>query len=287
MHLMVDDKEMNPEDKVHHGVAHPVKGWKGGEEGGWKAKQGLISTPLFNQPNAIPWSSGNIRRRYSTSTTAKKKVAVVLSGCGVKDGSEIHESVSLLVHLSRAGADTSCFAPNINQADTINHANSTPSDEKRNVLTESARISRGNIKPLLELKAADFSAVVFPGGYGAAKNLSTFASKGEHCTIQTDVERVIKEFHAAKKPIGLCCIAPVLAAKLIPGVRITVGNEDKDTSKVVERMGAVSQPASAKEVVVDEKNNVISTPAYMTNSPLYEIFVGIGNLVDNVIARAK
>jgi len=282
-HLMVKDRPVNLEDKMleHKHIVFPRKS---------EGLSPFISTSLYNHARAVPWNSANIIRRHyshSAASAQKKKVAVVLSGCGVQDGSEIQESVSVLTHLSRVGVEASCFAPNIAQADTINHFNATNNGEKRNVLIESARIARGNIKPLSDLLASDYIAVIFPGGYGVAKNLSTFASNGEKCTIQTDVERVIKEFHEAKKPIGLCCIAPVLAAKLIPGVQVTLGNEDKATAKTVESMGAVTQAVGVNEIVVDEKNNVVSTPAYMVVAPLHEIFNGIGKLVESVVERAK
>lgn len=229
------------------------------------------------------------KRRYSTTTTSdKKKVAVVLSGCGVYDGSEIHEAVSVLVHLSRAGVEARCFAPDIDQSNVINHVKGAPSAEgPRNVLTESARIARGKIKPLSALQSDTYSAVIFPGGYGAAKNLCTFATQGEHHVVQPEVQRVIKEFHDAKKPIGLLCVAPVIVAKLIPGVSVTLGNEDKDIDKAIEKMGSKAVPLGVLEVNVDSEHNVITSPAYMTNSPIHKVYDGIGKFVDTVLSVAK
>lgn len=218
----------------------------------------------------------------------RKKVAVVLSGCGVHDGSEIHEAVSVLVHLSRAGVEARCFAPDIEQADVINHVKGSPSaNGPRNVLVESARISRGKIKALSALQAAEFSAVIFPGGFGAAKNLCTFAKQGAQLTVQSDVQRVIKEFHDAKKPIGVLCVSPVIVAKLIPGVTVTLGNEDKDIEKAITDMGAKSVPLGVLEVAVDNEHNVISSPAYMTNSPIHKVFDGIGKFVETVLSRTE
>lgn len=230
-------------------------------------------------------------RRYYTTTTAapeKAKVAVILSGSGVHDGSEIHESVSILIHLSRAGVDAKCFAPDKAQADVINHIKGTATvDETRNVLVESARIARGKVKPLSQLKADEYAAIIFPGGYGAAKNLSTFAKDGENCSVDPDVSRVLKEFHGAKKPIGLICVSPVIAAKVIPNVSVTLGNDDKDIIQVIERMGAKPQPAGITDVVVDEVNNVVSTPAYMCNTSVHKVFDGVGKLVETVLSIAK
>jgi len=229
-----------------------------------------------------------LTRHYSTSAVPdRKKVAVVLSGSGVHDGSEIQEAVSILIHLSRAGVEAKCFAPDIPQADVINLVKGSATDETRNVLVESARISRGKIKPLSQLNHANYSAIVFPGGYGAAKNLCTFAKEAENCSVQPDVARVIKEFHAASKPIGFCCVAPVIAAKVIPGVRVTLGNEDKDIAEAIGRIGAKHEPATVTDIVIDEKNSVVSTPAYMCNAPVHKVYEGIGKLVDSLLSIAK
>jgi enhancing lycopene biosynthesis protein 2 len=160
------------------------------------------------------------------------RVAVVLSGCGVYDGSEIHEASACLVHLSRHGADVSMFAPDKPQLHVINHLKGEPTEgETRNVLVESARIARGSITSLAELKVDSFDAVVFPGGFGAAKNLCTFATENANMTVDGEVERIINEFIKAKKPLGFTCIAPVLASKVIPGVELTVGMDKDDNGK--------------------------------------------------------
>jgi len=244
-------------------------------------------TPSFTTLNVLA-------RKYSTSAGTekvdadkheKKRVAVVLSGCGVYDGSEIHEAVSLLVHLSRAGVEYKCFAPDFEQADVINHLKVSPAAESsRNVLVESARIARGKVKALSLLKTETFDALVFPGGYGAAKNLSTFAKDGDACKIQPDVERVVKEFHGSKKPIGFCCVSPVIAARLLKGVKVTLGNEDKDIQDVITKMGAVSAPVGVEEVVVDNTNKIVSTPAYMCNVAVHKVFDGIGTLVESLMS---
>jgi enhancing lycopene biosynthesis protein 2 len=218
------------------------------------------------------------------------KVAVVLSGCGFLDGSEIHEAVSVLIHLSRHEAAVSCFAPDIN-VDAVNHVTKSPMEAKRNVLVESARIARGSIEPLAKLKAADFDAVVFPGGFGAAKNLSTFATQGAACTVNADVERVVKEFHTAKKPIGMCCIAPVIGAKVLgtkaggPGVRVTLG-EEGGAAQAVAAMGSthVAKPVTA--ALADESQKVFTSPAYMYGEATpSEVYEGIGAMVDGVMGR--
>ncbi|XP_057222478.1 glutamine amidotransferase-like class 1 domain-containing protein 3, mitochondrial isoform X2 [Malurus melanocephalus] len=163
-----------------------------------------------------------------------KRVALVLAGCGVFDGSEIHEASAALVHLSRGGAEVKIFAPNIEQRDVVNHLKGSPAEEKRNVLVESARLARGNIQDLAELKASEFDAVIFPGGFGVAKNLCSWAVDGKNCTVNEHVNSTLQAFHSAKKPIGLCCISPVLAAKVFPGCEVTVGQDKNVDGRIPE-----------------------------------------------------
>lgn len=216
-----------------------------------------------------------------------KRVAVVLSGCGFLDGAEITEAVSVLIHLDRRGLSAACFAPDIPQSSVVNHAAHKPGVGSRNVLEESARIARGKIAPLATLNAADFDALVFPGGFGAAKNLCDFAAKGPDCSVQADVARSLREFHAAKKPIGLCCIAPVLAARVLgtasggPGCTLTIGS-DPGTAAALSKMGASNVNHRVTEAHVDAKNLIVSTPAYMCESGPHAVFTGIGALVDEL-----
>lgn len=217
-------------------------------------------------------------------------IAVVLSGCGVFDGSEIHEAVSILIHLSRHGATVSCFAPDI-EAPVVNHATGKPAGEKRNVMVEAARIARGKIAPLSKLRAIDFDAVVFPGGFGAAKNLSSFAADGAACSVIPDVERVVKEFHQAGKPVGMCCIAPVIAARVLgraaggPGVKVTIG-DDQATGAAIAKMGSSNQVRPVTGACIDEENRVVTAPAYMYGeAPVHEVHEGIGAMIDGVVER--
>lgn len=220
-------------------------------------------------------------------------VAVILSGCGVFDGSEIHEAVSILIHLSRAGATYDCFAPNVEQSHVVNHLTHQPApSEKRNVLVESARIARGRIQPLEQLDASKYAAAFFPGGFGAAKNLSDFASKGAECKPHPQVERAIKAFHAAGKPVGLCCIAPILAARVLgtqsggPGVRVTIGN-DEATAAAIASMGATHQDRPVDEACVDERARVVTAPAYMYEAPVHAVFDGIGEMVASTLGLVR
>ncbi|KAA0715653.1 ES1 protein -like protein, mitochondrial [Triplophysa tibetana] len=229
---------------------------------------------------------------HATSQCTGAKVAIVLSGCGVYDGTEIHEASAILVHLSRGGAEVQMFAPDVLQMHVIDHSKGQPVEkESRNVLSESARIARGNITELTYLNAGNYDAVIFPGGFGAAKNLSTFAVDGKDCKMNKDVERVLKDFHTAGKPIGLCCISPVLAAKVLPGVDVTVGHEEEEggkwpfagTAQAITALGAKHTVKEVTEAHVDQKNKVVTTPAFMCETKLHLIFDGIGAMVKDVL----
>ncbi|XP_003218726.1 glutamine amidotransferase-like class 1 domain-containing protein 3, mitochondrial isoform X1 [Anolis carolinensis] len=225
---------------------------------------------------------------------AGRRVAVVLAGCGVFDGSEIHEASAALVHLSRAGAEVKIFAPNIEQMHVIDHLKGCPSEEKRNVLVESARLARGNIQDLAELKVGEFDAVIFPGGFGVAKNLCSWAVKGKDCSVNELVKSTLEAFHSAKKPIGLCCISPVLAAKIFPGCEVTVGHSknvdgrfpDADTAAAIEELGCKHISKDVHEAHVDSANKIVTTCAFMCKAPLHEIFDGVGAMVSEVLKLA-
>jgi enhancing lycopene biosynthesis protein 2 len=220
-----------------------------------------------------------------------KHVAVVLCGCGRSDGSEITEAVSVLVHLSRAGAAYRCFALDEPQAGVVDHLTSKEAAGSRNQLVESARIARGDVTALDELRARDFDALVFPGGSGAAKNLCDFASRGADCRVHPKVERVVKDFHGARKPIGFICITPVIGARVLgeasggPGCSVTLG-ADAQVARAVAKMGSTHVDKRVTEALVDENNRVITTPAYMCNARPHEVFDGIGALVNELLRLA-
>ena len=211
-----------------------------------------------------------------------KKFAVILSGCGVYDGSEIHEATLSLYFISLHGGTYELFAPDIRQLHVVNHANGKEMDETRNVLVEAARIARGKIKPLSHFKVTDFDVLLFPGGYGAAKNLSNWAIKGPHCEVIPEVERAIKEMVNAEKPIGALCISPVILARVLGRVEVTVG-DDPSTIKGIEAMGAIHHRTGHGEVIVDRKNKLITTPCYMLNANIAQVGKGIDALVKALI----
>lgn len=213
---------------------------------------------------------------------SKAKFAVILSGCGVYDGAEIHEAVLTLLAVDRAGGTYQCFAPDVAQMHVVNHLTGQPTDESRNVLVEAARIARGAIKPLSELKAADFDAVLLPGGFGAAKNLCTFAVAGPDCAVNPDAEAAIKAFHAAQKPIGALCISPALVAKVLGNVTVTIGN-DPDTAQAVEKTGATHVVAGHGQTVVDAANKVVTTPCYMLDASIGQIADGANAVVADIL----
>lgn len=214
-----------------------------------------------------------------------RKVAVILSGCGFQDGAEIQESVMTLLALDQQEAIYQCFAPDVEQFKVQNHLTGEQVSESRNVLVESARIARGEVKPLSEFSANDFDALVLPGGFGAALNLSSFAVDGPECTINSEVESAVRSTHDAKKPIGALCIAPVILAKLIPNVNLTIGN-DTGVAEAVESLGANHSNTGHGEVVVDPANKVVSTPCYMLDAKVSDIYKGADALIREVLTLA-
>ncbi|MDR5892162.1 MULTISPECIES: isoprenoid biosynthesis glyoxalase ElbB [Halomonas] len=212
-----------------------------------------------------------------------KQVAVILSGCGVQDGSEIYETTLTLLRLDQLGIGYRCFAPDMAQHHVIDHRSGEAAEgETRNVLTEAARLARGEISPLAELAADEFDAVILPGGFGAAKNLSSFAEKGAEMEVLETLAEALGEFHEARKPIGLMCIAPVMVPKLLgPGIAVTIGH-DPGVSGAISAMGGLHRSCGVEEIVVDFENRVVTTPAYMLATRISEAAVGIFKLVDRI-----
>ncbi len=215
------------------------------------------------------------------------KVGVIRSGCGVFDGSELHEAAATLIALAQHGIEYQCMAPD-REFDVIDHRTQDPTGEKRNVLSEAARIARGEILDLKDVKGAEYDAFFLPGGFGAAKNLCTFAMKGADCEVDPQVERVLNEANNAGKPIGFICIAPALGAKVFgsKGVKVTIGH-DAGTAAAVSQTGATHVEADAEQIVIDEDHNIVSTPAYMEAQNPAQVFTGISALVENIANRIK
>ncbi|MDW1763396.1 isoprenoid biosynthesis glyoxalase ElbB [Vibrio sp. 1069] len=215
-----------------------------------------------------------------------KKVAVILSGSGVYDGSEIHEAVLALYAIEKAGATWHCFAPNIDQLHVINHLTGDEMDETRNVLIESARIARGNIDDVAKLNVDEYDALLLPGGFGAAKNLTDFAVSGAECSINTHVAQACRAFANAKKPAGYLCISPVIIPMIYEqGVKGTVGN-DEAVSIAFNQMGGEHTTCPVEDIVFDEKHLILSTPAYMLAENISQAASGIEKLVSKLIKIA-
>ncbi len=208
----------------------------------------------------------------------KKKFAVILSGCGVYDGAEIHEATMTLYAIMKEGGVYEIFAPDIPQHHVINHLTGEEMNEQRNVLVEAARIARGKIRPLSEFEEKDFDALIMPGGFGVAKNLSDFAFKGPQCTVHEEVAGAIRAMVAAGKPIGALCISPAIVARVLEDVEVTIG-QDKATAEAIEAMGARHVQTGHGEVVVDRKYKVATTPCYMLDATILDIADGAINVV--------
>lgn len=213
-----------------------------------------------------------------------KKIAVILSGCGVYDGSEIHEAVLTLLAIESNGASYRCFAPNISQHHVINHLTGEVSEnETRNVLVESARIARGDVEDLSELREQDFDALIVPGGFGAAKNLSNFALDGANYQVNEQVLAACQAFAKAEKPAGYMCIAPAMLPLIYPkGVQGTIGT-DVSTAALITAKGLEHHCCDVEQVIIDTRHKVVSTPAYMLATSLSEAATGINKLVKSVL----
>lgn len=207
-----------------------------------------------------------------------KRFAVILSGNGVYDGAEIHESVMSLYAIQLNGCSYTIFAPDMNQYHVLNHLTGEEMDEKRNVLVEAARIARGEIKSLSEFNAGEYDILLLPGGFGAAKNLSNFAFEGANCTVHPTVSEAILGMFKLRKPIGALCIAPVILAKVLAGVKLTIG-QDPGTSEALETMGAKAVTTKQQEIVIDQENKIVTSPCYMLDSSLVDIAEGAKNTV--------
>ena len=215
-----------------------------------------------------------------------KKIAVILSGSGVFDGAEIHESVLALHAVEKQGASWHCFAPNIDQLHVINHKTGEEMDERRNVLVEAARIARGNIEDVAKLNAEEYDALLVPGGFGAAKNLTDFAVSGAECSINTHVASACRAFAQANKPAGYLCIAPTIIPMIYgQGVKGTIGN-DEATAAAFNALGGEHVDCDVSDIVVDEQNLVLSTPAYMLAESISQAASGIDKLVERLVKLA-
>ena len=212
-----------------------------------------------------------------------KKVAIVLAGCGTMDGSEINETVTLLLALDQHDIEYQAFAPDAYQAEVWNHATGKRAEERRNMLVEAARIVRGNILPLSEFKADDFDALLFPGGSGAAKNIFTYAYDGINFKVNKEVEKAIRDIHAQGKPIGAMCIAPLMVAKVLGNVNVTMGSGNCRQAKELAMIGCKHTETTHGGVAIDKENKIYSTPCFMLDATLKDVYQGAWNLVEAMI----
>lgn len=216
-----------------------------------------------------------------------KNVGVLLAGCGFLDGAEIHEATCTLLSLDRRGAKAAVLAPDVSQLHVVDHRSGAPVDEQRNVLAEAARIARGQARDLASARGGELDALILPGGYGAAKNLCSFAQDGLSMHVHPEVERLIREVHSAGKPLGFICISPVICAKLLggKGVKLTIG-DDAETAAAIESFGAKHVACAVDQIVVDERLKVVSTPAYMLGPSIAPVAAGIDRLVSAILEMA-
>ncbi|MEG3637956.1 isoprenoid biosynthesis glyoxalase ElbB [Magnetococcus sp. PR-3] len=216
-----------------------------------------------------------------------KRIGVVLSGCGVYDGAEIHEATLTLYFLDKAGIKVVCMAPDKDQHHVVNHLTGDEMAETRNVRVEAARIARGDVKTIAEVQISELDALIIPGGFGMAKNLSTVAFDGPDATVDEDLASLVNAMYDAKKPIGAICITPAVISKILAdrGVKLTIGN-DEGTAGAIRAMGNEHVETGAKQIVIDEQNNIVSTAAYMCAASIAEAGEGIEKLVAEILKRA-
>ncbi len=217
--------------------------------------------------------------QHSKNQYTMKKIAIVLSGCGVYDGAEIHEAVMTMYAIVKQGAEYQIFAPDINQHHVVNHITGQVVDETRNVLVEAARIARGNVKPLSELDVNQYDGLIFPGGFGVAKNLSSFAFDGANCSVNDEVKALVLKMVELKKPIGALCIAPAMIAKILGNATVTIGNE-KEPADEIEKIGCKHVQANHGEVIIDKKYKLVTSPCYMLDANIVQIAEGAENTIN-------
>jgi enhancing lycopene biosynthesis protein 2 len=218
----------------------------------------------------------------------RKRIGILLAGCGVMDGSEIHEATLTLYFLDKQGAEAVCMAPDKDQFDVVNHVAAAPTTEKRNVLIEAARIARGKIMDVKSVRPEEIDAIIIPGGFGAAKNLCTFAKDGPDCRVDENVARLLQEMYRKKKPIGALCIAPTVLARLFGAEiapELTIGT-DPGTAAALEKMGAKHRNAQVDEIVVDSRNKLVTTPCYMLAQSIKDVGAGVEKLVAKILEMA-
>ncbi len=208
----------------------------------------------------------------------KKKFAIVIAGCGVYDGAEIHEVVMSMQAVLKHGGEYQLFAPDVKQHHVVNHLTGAEMPETRNVLVEAARIARGKIKPLSALNTDEFDALILPGGFGVAKNLSNFAFAGAECIVNAELEQAVLSMVKLKKPIGALCISPAIIAGILPGAMVTIGKDSSD-SQAIEKMGAKHTATGHGEVIIDSNYKLATTPCYMLDATILQIAQGADNVV--------
>ncbi|MCK5374916.1 MAG: isoprenoid biosynthesis glyoxalase ElbB [Alphaproteobacteria bacterium] len=215
-----------------------------------------------------------------------KNVAIILAGCGAFDGSEVHEATLSLLALDQMGAHIQCFAPDIDQMHVINHVTGEKTDEKRNVLVESARIARGNIKPLSAFTADSFDAMLLPGGFGAAKNLCDFGVLGAECSVNEQVEEILCAMQKKGKPIAALCISPVILARVFEGAKVTLGADGGAAQSIVDGMNAQHEVTTHGQITVDDTLNLVTGPCYMLDSSISQVYDNVVNVVKELLDRA-
>jgi enhancing lycopene biosynthesis protein 2 len=218
------------------------------------------------------------------TTATAPTIGVILSGAGHKDGSELHESVLVLLSLAQLGVGCTVYAPDIKLAE-VDHTTGQPTGAERSVLKEAARIARGRIKDLARSQGTDHEGWILPGGGGATNNLSDFAARGANAVVTKEVNRVLREAFAARIPVGACGNAPLVVALVARAssrrLRLTIG-DDAELARMLEGMGHVHIAAAVDDIAIDGDRKIVTTPASMFDAPIDAVARGIHKMVKQV-----
>lgn len=213
-------------------------------------------------------------------------IGVLLSGNGVYDGAEIQEAVLTLLAIDEMGWNAVCISVDKPQHHVINHLTGEVMDESRNMLVEAARIARGQITPIDSISPADIDALVIPGGFGSAKNFTSWAFDGPESTILPEVKLLLVNLVNVGKPIVALCVSPVVVAKAFEGSSIhptlSLGSASESSpydinsfNEGLRATGAIAQERTIREVLIDPTNRIICAPCYMMDARITEINANI------------
>jgi enhancing lycopene biosynthesis protein 2 len=222
------------------------------------------------------------------------KIGVLLSGCGVYDGAEIQETVFALLAIEELGAEAICLSVNKNQHHVVNHLTGEEMPESRNMLVEAARIARGAVHDISTFDNTQIDALVIPGGFGSAKNFTTWAFEGPNGSILPEIKELIQQCISDKKPIAALCVSPVIVGLALNQsdlqATMTLGTDKEKSpyeinafSSGLSQTGVQVEMKTIREIALDEKLKIVSAPCYMMDASIVEIRTNIQQAMQALI----